>query len=109
MLDRLVGAVEVVADRGADPGDLAGGDRRPGAGAADDDPALGLAGLDRFADLPRLVGVVDRTARVVGAEVDDLVAGERLHHRLAERDAAMVERDGNSACSDHASSGRPLE
>src|SRR5437762_2278305 len=40
VLDRLVSAVEVMADRGANSGHLAGGDRSARAGAADEHPAL---------------------------------------------------------------------
>ena len=39
-----------MADRGADPGQLAGRDRRADARAADEDAALGVAALDRLAD-----------------------------------------------------------
>ena len=56
VLDALVGRVHVVADCGADPVELARGDRRPDAGAADENPALCLAAEDRLADVPRLVG-----------------------------------------------------
>src|SRR5437870_4462338 len=96
VLDTLVRAVGVVADRGADPRELAGGDRGADAGAADDDPALGVAGDDRPADLSRLVGVVDPHPRIVGAEVEHVVRSHRLEHRLAQRDPTVVERDCNS-------------
>ena len=95
MLDRLVGAVEVVADRRADAGQLAGRDRRARAGAAHEDPALGLAALDLLADLARLVGVVDANVGAVGAEIDHVVARESLLDRVAEVDAAVVEGDGD--------------
>src|SRR4030095_7509984 len=39
VLDALVGRVRVVADRGADAGDLAGGNRRAHARAAHEEPA----------------------------------------------------------------------
>ena len=55
--------------------------------------ALGVAALDRLADLARLVGVVDPHRVGVGAEVDHVVPGERLEHRVAQVDAAVVERD----------------
>ena len=55
--------------------------------------ALGLAALNRLADLARLVGVVDPHRVGVGAEVDHLVPGERLEHRVAQVHAAVVERD----------------
>ena len=84
-----------MADRRADPGQLAGGDRRADAGAADEHGALGLAALDRLADLARLVGVVDPDRVGVGAEVDHLVPDKRLEHRVAQVHAAVVERDGD--------------
>ena len=43
VLDALVRRVGVVADRGADPGELAGRDRGADARAADEDAALGVA------------------------------------------------------------------
>src|SRR5688572_13148601 len=95
VLDRLVGAVEVVADRRADAGHLAGGDRGAGARAADEDAALGLAALDLLADLARLVRVVDTDVGAVGAEVDHLVALERLRDGVAQVDATVVEGDGD--------------
>ncbi len=58
-------------------------------------PRSACAALDRLADLARLVRVVDADGVAVGAEVDHVVAGERLEDRLAEVDAAMVERDGD--------------
>ena len=51
--------------------------------------------LDRLADLARLVRVVDPDLGGVGAEVDHLVARERLEDRLAQGDAAVVESDGD--------------
>src|SRR3954454_15992339 len=93
VLDRLVGAVHVVADRGANAGELAGGNSGAGAGAADEDAALGLARLDPLAELARLVGIVDPHLGRVRAQIDRLVPPERLEHRLAECDTAMVERD----------------
>src|SRR5439155_14134732 len=47
VLDALVGAVGVVADRRADAGHLAGRDRGADPGAADENCTLGLAALDR--------------------------------------------------------------
>src|SRR5579885_635130 len=93
VLDALVRAVGVVADRRADAGELAGGDGRAHSRAADEDAARGLAALDRLADLARLVGIVDAHRVGVRAEVEDVVAGKRLEHRLAQMDAAVVERD----------------
>ena len=95
MLDALVRAVAVVADRRADPGHLAGGDRRADARAADEHAALGASLLNRLADLTRLVGVVDAHRVGVRAEVDHLVPVERLEHRFAQVHAAMVERDSD--------------
>ena len=84
-----------MADRGADAGELAGGDRSADARAADEDPALGVAALDRLAELARLVRVVDPLGVRVGAEVDDLVAErcDLLEHALAQLHASMVECD----------------
>ena len=95
MLDALVRGVDVVADRGADPRELAGGDRGADARAADEDAPLGLAGQDRLAELARLVRVVDPDGVGVGAEVDGLVAEpvELLENPLAELHPAVVERD----------------
>ncbi len=73
MLDALVRGVHVVADRGANPGKLAGGDRSADAGAADEDSALCVAAEDRLADLPRLVRIVDPHGVRVSPEIDDLV------------------------------------
>src|SRR5919108_2399786 len=56
VLDALVCGVDVVANRGADPRHLAGGDRRADPRAADEDRALGVAAPDRLADLAGLVG-----------------------------------------------------
>src|SRR5918999_1312801 len=59
VLDTLVRRVRVVARRGANTGEFAGGDRRANARAADQDTTLGSARFDRLADLPRLVRIVD--------------------------------------------------
>src|SRR5947209_6549900 len=48
VLDALVGGVRVVADRRADPGQLAGGDRSADARPAHEDAALRLASEDRL-------------------------------------------------------------
>ena len=97
MLDALVGGVDVVADRRADAGELAGGDARADAGAADQHAALGVAGEDRLADLARLVRIVDSHGVGVRPEVDDVVTERRelLEHALPQLDAAVVERDGH--------------
>ncbi len=78
VLDRLVGAVEVVADRGPDARQLAGRDRGARPRAADEDPALGLAALQHLPDLAGLVRVVDPHLGGVGAEVDHVVVGRAL-------------------------------
>jgi hypothetical protein len=63
----------VVADRRPDAGELAGGNRRADARPAHEHRAFRVAALDRLADLPRLVGIVDPHRIGVGAEVDHLV------------------------------------
>src|SRR5215208_2860865 len=98
VLDALVRGVGVVADRGADPGELARRKRRADARAADEHASLGVAGTDRFADLPRLVRIVDPDAAVVGAEIDDFVAqgADLLQHGLAQFHAPVIERSSNA-------------
>src|SRR5690242_446895 len=59
VLDALVGAVGVVADRRPDPCLLARGDGGADAGPADEHGPLGVAALNRLADLARLVRVVE--------------------------------------------------
>ena len=75
VLDALVGRVHVVAERGADAGDLVGGDADADAAAADEHAAIGLAGDDRFAGLQGEVGIIDGTVAAVGAAIDDGFAG----------------------------------
>ena len=84
-----------MADRRADAGELGRRDRRADARAADEDPALGPAALDRLAHLAGEVGVVDAYGVGVDAEVDDVVAGglDRRDDRVAKLDAPVVERD----------------
>ena len=93
VLDALVRGVDVVADRGADPRELAGGDRGADARAADEHAAL-VAGLDRLAQLARLVRVVDPPRVGVRAQVDVSCpsAAELLEHALAQLHAPVVER-----------------
>src|SRR5438105_5004340 len=91
VFDALVGGVRVVADRGADPGQLAGRDRGADARTAHEHRALGVAALDRLADLARLVGIVDPNCVGVRPEVDHLVAGEHVEDSLTQVDAAVVE------------------
>ena len=84
VLDALVRRVDVVADRRADPGDLAGGDRGADARAADEDAALARAPRGSPSPtLARLVRVVDAHRVGVDAEVDRLVAARR--DRLEDR------------------------
>src|SRR5436190_8488232 len=94
VLDPLMRRIGVVADRRADPRELARGDRRANARAADEDAALGLAAENRLADLPRLVRVVDPDRVGVHAAVEDVVPElrERREHRVAQVEAAVVER-----------------
>ena len=83
VLDSLVGAVGVVADRSADAAHLAGGHCGADAGAANKDTALALAALNSLAHLARLVGVVDADCIGVSPQIEDLVTGERQEYRLA--------------------------
>src|SRR5215831_18198363 len=57
VLDALMGRIRIVADRRPDPVDLARGDRRPDARAADEDAALRLPAPDRLADRARAIRV----------------------------------------------------
>jgi hypothetical protein len=82
VLDALVRAVDVVADRRADACQLAGGDRRADARAADEDASLGSPVLDHLTELTRLVRVVDPHRVGIGAEVDHVVHDERLENRV---------------------------
>src|SRR5829696_3384983 len=109
VLDALMRRVDVVADRGSNPGELAGGDRGAHARAADEDPALGVAVQDRVAELARLVRVVDTLRIRVGAEVDRLVSErvELLQQALAELHAPVVERNRNPHVSRPARAGQP--
>ncbi len=96
VLHGLVRAVQIVADRGADAGHLAGGDRGACTGTADENTALRVPRLDLLADGTRLVGVVDTNVGAVRAEVDHLVAGKRLENGVTEIDPAVVESDCDS-------------
>src|SRR5581483_4886368 len=95
VLHALVRAVPVMADRRADTDHLARRNRRADAGTAHEHGTLRLAALDRFADLTRLVGVVDTHGVGICAEVDDVVAGQCREDGFSEVHAAMVERDGD--------------
>src|SRR4029077_7876649 len=73
VLDALVRAVGVVADRGPDPAHLVGGDRRPHARPADEDPSVRATPLDRESNPLGEVRVVVVWVGPVTAEVDELV------------------------------------
>src|SRR5688500_2566770 len=98
VLDALMGRVRVVADRGADPRQLAGRDRGAHAGATDEHGALRSTRPDRIADLLRLVRVVDPRLGRVGSQVHRLVAElvDDREHALAQLDPTMVEGDRDS-------------
>jgi hypothetical protein len=98
VLDALVRRIGVVADGGADPGDLARRDRGADAGAADEHGALGLSAANRRRDLTRLVRIVDPRLGLVGAEIDHVMTERRqfLQQSLAQLDAAVVEGDRDS-------------
>jgi hypothetical protein len=95
VLDTLVGGIDVVADRRANPRKLAGRDRGSDTGAADENAAVGVAVEDGLADVPRLVRVVDPRVDGLDPEDDDLVAeiGDRLQDARPKLDAAVVEGD----------------
>ena len=97
VLDALVRGVDVVADRRADPDELARRHGRADAGAADEHAALGTAVENRVAQLLRLVRIVDAHRVGVRSQVDDRVAvgADRLEQRIAKMDAAVIERDGD--------------
>src|ERR671937_656068 len=97
VLDTLVGRIDVVTHGTTDPVQLRDGDRGADAGAADEDSALGIAVLERLAELASLVGVVDPDGVGLDTEIDRLVPErvELRQHRLAQAHAAMVERDCN--------------
>ncbi len=84
MLDALVGGVDVVADRGANPG-------KP----ADEDSALRIAAENSLADLTRLVRIVDPHGVRIRAEIDDLVCCKGVENGVSQQDAAMVESNRN--------------
>src|SRR5918993_6060679 len=59
VLDALMRRVDVVADRGPDPGELACCDRGTDPRSADEHTTFGIPAENGLADLPRLVGIVD--------------------------------------------------
>ncbi len=75
-----------------------GGDRHPDPRSADQDPARGLAALDRLGQPVRVIGVVDAVRRI-GAEVHRLVAevGEVAGQILLELVAGVIRREQDSA------------
>src|SRR5206468_2514269 len=75
VLDALVRGVDVVADRRANPGHLAGRDRGTDPGAADEHAPLGVAVQDRLADVAGLVGIVDPRVERLHPEIHDRGAG----------------------------------
>ena len=81
-----------MADRRADPGQLARRNGGADTGAAHEHRALCVAALNRLADLARLVGIVDANRIGVRAEVDHLVIRQDFEHRVTQVDAAVVER-----------------
>ena len=87
VLDALVRGVGVVTDGGAHARDLAGGDGRADARAADQHAAVGLTARDGHGDAFRDIGIVDGLA-AVGASVADGVA-----ERLERGDDAGLERE----------------
>src|SRR5579862_3994400 len=97
-------AVAVMADCSADTRHLAGRDSGADTRAADEDPALGPALLNRLTELLRLVRIVDPDRVGVGAEVDHLVTRQRLEHGFTQVNAAMIEGD----CELHRTSTRAI-
>src|SRR5512132_367908 len=93
MLYALVGGVNVVADRCADSGQLAGCDRGTYAGTADEDSPLGIAAENGLADLACLIRIVESDGVGVGSQVDHGVPGEGLEHGVTEANAPVVECD----------------
>ena len=94
MLDRLVGGVGVVDRLRANPWQLRGRNGNTGAGAAGENAALSLAGIDCLSHLQRHIGVV-----VALAEVDYLMAelNQRRGSDVMERRSGVV----NSNSKDH--------
>lgn len=74
MLNRLVRRVTVVADRGANTGNLVRGNRNAGAAPAHEHATVGAPIEQSLANSCGRVGVVDRV-RTVGPEVEHVVPG----------------------------------
>ena len=97
VLARQAGGVEVVAQRGADAGDLVGGDLLALAAAAEHDAAVGAPLGHRAADGDADRRVVDGRV-AVGAEIVDGVAEPRegLFQMLLQDEAGMIGADGDA-------------
>src|SRR2546423_9833233 len=91
VLDALMGRVDVVANGGADPGELAGGDRGAHTRSADEHTTLGVPAEDRLAEFARLVRIVDPDGVGIGSQVHQLMPGKRLEDGVTKTDAAVVE------------------
>src|SRR2546423_10415141 len=103
VLDALVRRVRVVADRRADAADLARGNRRAHARAADQDAAIRDAAADRFTKALREVGVIVVRVGPVATQIDELVvraAGPNPADQLVlEGGAGMVRGEANAHAS----------
>ena len=96
VLHALPGGIFVVADGGADAGDLVGGDGGADAAAAEDDATPSLAGSDGFGGSAGEVGEVVEGVEGVSTNVVDVIAeapdeGQKL---LLELEAAVVGAEG---------------
>ena len=87
-----------MGDRRPDAADLVGRDAGPDPGAADEDPAVGLAVADRERQAAGEVRVVVVRVGAVAAEVDQLVAGvgEPGEQLVLELGAAVVGGEGDA-------------
>ena len=94
---RQARGVEIVAQRGADAGDLVGGDLLALAAAAEHDAAVGAPVGDRAADRDADRRIVDRRF-AVGAVIVDLVAqaDEGRHEMLFQREPRVICADGDA-------------
>src|SRR6185503_12503695 len=97
VLPRQAGGVEVVAERGADAGDLVGGDLLALPAAAEHDAAFGAPLGDGASDREADRRVVDR-GLAVGAVIVDAVAEprQRLFQVFLEGEAGVIGADGDS-------------
>src|SRR6478609_238621 len=96
VLDALMGGVAVVAQPGADAGQLVRRHRRPDAAAAEEHAALHRAAEHRARHHRGDIRIVHRL-RAVGAEIDDLMAerAERWDQRLLELESRVVRAEGD--------------